>query len=88
MNKQTGNTSDQWNNFKSRPMAKAGSGIVFGAILGLIIGNALGGMSIGLIFGSGAGLIFGAALDQQRKKKSEPSEKQLPHRNQRNQDND
>lgn len=70
MNNQTENNTNQQDNFERRPMSKAGYGIVFGAILGLIIGSALDSMSLGLIFGAGAGLILGAAFDQQYRKKS------------------
>lgn len=50
-----------------RPVVKASLGIIFGAIIGLIIGNALGSPALGLIFGAGIGLLFGAMLDRQRK---------------------
>jgi F0F1-type ATP synthase assembly protein I len=67
MKNQSGKPSDQGYNLKHRPVIKASLGLVFGAILGLIIGNMLGSQSLGLIFGAGLGLIFGAALDRQSK---------------------
>ncbi len=67
MNDQMRKTSNQRDNFKRRPVVKASLGLVFGAILGLIIGNMVGSQSLGLIFGAGIGLIFGSALDYRRK---------------------
>jgi hypothetical protein len=60
-------TSDLQHDMKRRPVIKASLGFVFGAILGLIIGNMLGYLALGLIFGAGIGLIFGSALDHRRK---------------------
>jgi uncharacterized membrane protein len=67
MNNESRKTSDQGNNINRRPVIKASLGLVFGAILGLIIGNMVGSPALGLIFGAGMGLIWGAALDHQRK---------------------
>ncbi len=74
MNKQTRNTSNLQEAFKRRPVVKAALGFVFGAILGLIIGNALGSAALGLILGAGIGLIWGSALDRRRKNESNQSE--------------
>jgi uncharacterized membrane protein len=67
MNDPMRKTSNQRDNFKRRPVVKASLGLVFGAILGLIIGNMVGSQSLGLIFGAGRGLLFGSALDYRRK---------------------
>ncbi len=45
-----------------RVVSKTGLGLVFGAILGMIIGSAVGELALGLIFGSGIGLMIGSAL--------------------------
>ena len=57
-------TSDTQYTIKRTRVIKASLGFVFGAILGLIIGNMLDSQALGLIFGAGIGLIFGAALDR------------------------
>ncbi|HLO30684.1 MAG TPA: glycine zipper domain-containing protein [Anaerolineales bacterium] len=67
METQSRNTSDQQHHLKRRPVIKASLGFVFGAILGLIIGNAVGSQALGLIFGAGIGLIVGSALDHRSK---------------------
>ena len=67
MNDQSAKTSDQQQKIERRPVIKASLGIVFGAIVGLIIGNMLGSPALGLIFGAGIGLMFGAMLDHRRK---------------------
>ncbi len=64
MKNQSGITSDQQRNVKRRPVIKASLGFVFGAIVGLIIGNVLGSPALGLIFGAFIGLVFGSALDR------------------------
>ncbi len=66
MKDQSINRSDQQQKAQRRPVIKASLGFVFGAIVGLIIGNMLGSQSLGLIFGAGIGLIFGAMLDHRR----------------------
>ena len=63
MNDQSKKQSDQKQKIERRPVIKASLGFVFGAMVGLIIGNMLGSQSLGLIFGAGMGLIFGAMLD-------------------------
>jgi len=63
MKNQSGRTSDQQQNIKPRTIIKASLGFVFGAILGLIIGNMMGSPALGLIFGAFIGLVFGSALD-------------------------
>ena len=67
MDNETRNTSDRQDGFKRRPVVKAALGLVFGAMLGLIIGNAVGSPALGLILGAGIGLTFGSALDRRRK---------------------
>ncbi len=67
MKDQSGTTSDQQQNTKPRTVVKASLGFVFGAILGLILGNMLGSPALGLIFGAFIGLVFGAALDRRSK---------------------
>jgi uncharacterized membrane protein YoaK (UPF0700 family) len=67
MKNQSGIPSDQQQNTKSRTVIKASLGFVFGAIIGLIIGNMVGSPALGLIYGAGIGLIFGSALDNWRK---------------------
>jgi uncharacterized protein YqgC (DUF456 family) len=64
MNNQSGTTSDQGQNAKAGTVIKASLGIVFGAIVGLMIGNMLGSPALGLIFGAFIGLVFGSALDR------------------------
>ena len=61
MNDETRNTTNLLDNLKRRPIVYAALGLIFGAILGLIIGGAVGGAALGLIFGAGAGLISGSA---------------------------
>jgi hypothetical protein len=58
---------DQKQKIERRTVIKASLGFVFGAMVGLIIGDMLGSQSLGLIFGAGIGLIFGAMLDHRRK---------------------
>lgn len=53
-------------NIKRKPVIKASLGFVFGAILGLIIGNMVGSPALGLIFGAGIRLMFGTTLDHRR----------------------
>ena len=67
MKNQSGTTSDRQQNTKPRTVVKASLGFVFGAILGLILGNMLGSPALGLIFGAFIGLVFGAALDRRSK---------------------
>lgn len=67
MKDQSAKTSDQQHKLERRPVIKASLGIVFGAILGLIIGNMLNGPALGLILGAGIGLTFGAMLDRRGK---------------------
>jgi len=67
MKNQSIKTSHQQHSIERRPVIKASLGFVFGAILGLIIGNMIGSQALGLIFGAGIGLIFGSALDRRRK---------------------
>jgi uncharacterized protein YqgC (DUF456 family) len=67
MKNQSTKTSDLLDNIKRRRVIKASLGFVFGAILGLIIGNMVGSPALGLIFGAGIGLIVGSALDHRRK---------------------
>jgi hypothetical protein len=57
----------QQHNLTHRPVIKASLGFVFGAVVGLILGNQAGSPALGLIFGAGIGLIFGSALDHWRK---------------------
>jgi hypothetical protein len=45
------NSSNQQPDLKPRKVVKAALGIVFGAILGLMIGSVAGGPALGLIFG-------------------------------------
>jgi uncharacterized membrane protein YoaK (UPF0700 family) len=70
MKNQSGIPSDQQQNTKSRTVIKASLGFVFGAIIGLTLGNMLGSPALGLIFGAGTGLIFGSAMDNWSKRKS------------------
>ena len=67
MKDQSIKTSDQQHKIERRPVIKASLGFVFGAIVGLIIGNMAGSPALGLIFGSGIGLMFGSILDHRRK---------------------
>ena len=56
--------SNPLENNKRRPVVKAALGFVFGAGLGLIVGDMVGGLALGLIFGAIGGLIIGSALDR------------------------
>jgi len=60
-------TSVQQPKIERRPVIKASLGFVFGAIVGLLIGNMAGSPALGLIFGAGIGLIFGSTLDHRGK---------------------
>ena len=74
MKNQTRNITHRQADFQRRPVVNAALGLVFGALLGLIIGNAFGAAALELILGGGMGLIFGAALDRRRKKGSNQPE--------------
>jgi uncharacterized membrane protein len=67
MKDQTTKTSDQQHKIERRPVIKASLGFVFGAIVGLIVGNMVSSPALGLIFGAGIGLTFGAMLDHRHK---------------------
>jgi F0F1-type ATP synthase assembly protein I len=73
MNNQASDTSGQQDASKRRPVIRAALGIVFGAIVGLIVGAAVGSAAMGLIFGAGLGLMLGSASDWRRKNQSNGS---------------
>ena len=67
MTDQSVKRSNQKQIIERRSVIKAPLGFVFGAIVGLIIGNMVGNPALGLIFGAGIGLMFGSMLDHRHK---------------------